>query len=222
MHKVKKAIIFAFSVLAFSSCHQESNEEQLMVHLDGRIKPQLLSLDIVDSTNSCLSWDLSQELSPMLHHELKNFGSLYIKNTDFLDEEVDIFELNKSIQRNPKMLNSKIANTEFISAVEIFEHKVTPIRQKIQTSHQKAQTCLLSIKARVKVFDLRKSQPELVLSEIVHYESSIPWQLSNIDYRKTNYLTTQYKLTPLALGHRHLVSNMAKKIHDYVLLAKSK
>ena len=217
---LKKAIIFGLIALGFTSCEQTDKAHQTLVHQDGRIKPKLLTLNVIDRSSNSIPWDLSSEFTELVHHQLKNFGSIYLQSPEDLDENIDPYELAKQIQRSPKLCSTKIGAEEFLASVEIIEHKIAPTGHK--TIQANAQTHLLTIKARIKVFDLRKNKAELVLSEIVESQTFVPWQLSTINYKKNHINTTQYKVTPIGLGHKQMAQQISERIHDYVLLAKSR
>ncbi len=217
---LKKAILFGFIALGFTSCEQTEKAHQTLVYQDGRIKPKLLTLNVVDHSSNSIPWDLSSEFTELVNHHLKNFGSIYLQPIEELDENIDPHELAKQLHRCPKLCSTKLGAEEFLASVEIIEHKISPTGHK--TIQANSQTHLLTIKARIKVFDLRKSKSELVLSEIVESQTFIPWQLSTINYKKNHLNTTQYKVTPLGLGHKQTAQKIAKRIHDYVLLAKSR
>lgn len=217
-----RIIVLSLVTLLFSSCEHSFSTNQTMVHQDGRVKPKLLLMDVIDNTNSILPWDLATEFNLSLNEQLRNFGTIYIKKFSELNLDLDPIVLGKSIQRSPQKIPHDLPGVEFLAAVEIIEHKLTPLAQKPNISHPDAQTQNLNIKARIKIFDLRKKEPELILSEIIRYQSYIPWQLSTINYKKHHYLTTQYKITPIGLGNRQVCHNIAQRVHDYVLLGKSR
>jgi hypothetical protein len=218
----KKAIFIGIIALGFTACENSKEEQQTLVHLDGRSKPQILLLDVIDHSDSAVPWDISSEFNQQLSHELRNYGSLYLKSPEDISSDFDSLSLAKKLQRSPFEKKQLQVNTEFLTTVEIIEHKITPVPQKPSISHPNALTHQLSIKARVKVFDIRRNQSVLILSEIIEQEAFIPWQLSTINYKKNNYKTAQYKMTPLGINHKQIVQNIAKKVHDYVLLAKSR
>lgn len=220
MHK--NFITLGLLIIGLSSCQEITTDSSVHVHLDGRSKPKVLVLDIIDHSQSSLPWDLSLELSEKIKDNLKNFGTIYLKDSLALHENVDSHELAKQIQKKPSFDSHIVLDCEFIVAIEVIEHVLTPIPEKKNPSHPQAQSQSFSCKTRVKVFDVRHETAQLILSEIVSHEGFVPWQLSTINYKKTHYLTKQYKITPIGLGHKTLSQTIAKKIEDYVLLAKSR
>lgn len=218
----KRVIILGLTTLLFTSCEHTYSTNQLMVHQDGRTKPKLLLMDVLDHSNSILPWDLAAEFNLSLNEQLQNFGTIYLKNFDDLQSDLDPIELSKTIQRTPQKVPSNLPGIEFLAAIELIEHRLVPLSQKPNVSHPDAQTQNLNIRARLKIFDLRKKEPELILSEIIRYQSYIPWQLSTINYKKHHYLTTQYKITPIGLGNKQISQSIAQRIHDYVLIGKSR
>ncbi len=219
---LKNVSLYLFFLLTFSSCDYSKQSATQLVYEDGRHKPQLTLLSVIDKSLHHLPWDLSEEFHQALFQELKTYASLYLKPIDSFSEIADLNGLTKKLQRTPLDPIDLGVKTEFLVSAEIIEHHISIQPQKIILSHPEAQSQLLQMQVRLKVFDIRKQPQELILSEIVNHELHIPWQHSTVNYNKIRFKMSAYKNTPFALAHKQLSQKVAKKIHDYVLLAKSK
>jgi hypothetical protein len=217
----KSVFISALTILFLSSCNYSNKQELETVYQDGRGKPHLTILQVVDSSQNTLPWDLSHEMTSILESQIKAFGAIYLEDQEQISTDLEYTQLAKKIIRNPNEIDAVNSKTEFLSIVEIIDHQQQAIHDKKNLAHPEATAQLLTIKARVKVYDLRKAIPSLVLSEIINHESTIPWQMTKVNYKKNHYMTKQYLVTPIGLAHKQLMHKTAKRIHDYVLLAKS-
>ncbi len=218
---LKKSLLCGLYLLSLASCEHRIDQSQELMHDDGRAKPKVAILNIVDHSNSSLPWDLSQELTDEITDKLKNQGSMFIVGQDELTwvKEPDFEKVNPF--KDADFIKTCKPNAEFVVCIEMINHLLLPSKGRQNMSHPNAQTHDLNIKARVKVFDIRKEVPKLILSEIVEESQTVPWQLSTIDYRKNHFKTTQYKITPIGLCHKRLINAIANHLQDYVLLAKS-
>ena len=219
---MQKSLFFSFLTILFLTGCDYSNQTQLeTVYQDGRGKPHLTLMQVVDSSQNSLPWDLSQEMTSLVENQIKALGAIYLEDQEKISTDLEFSQLAKKIIRNPQNIDSIDAKTEFLSIVEIIDHRQDAVHEKKNLAHPEATAMLLTIKARIKVYDLRKVIPSLVLSEIVTHEAMIPWQMTKVNYKKNHYLTKQYLVTPIGLAHKQLANKAAKRIHDYVLLAKS-
>lgn len=218
---LKKSLLCGLYLLSLVGCENRVDQSQELRHDDGRAKPKVAILNIIDHSNSCLPWDLSQELTTEITDKLKNQASIFIVSQDELtwEKEPDFEKIHPF--KNDNFIKTYRPNAEFIVCIEMINHLLLPSKQKQNMAHPNAQTQNLVIKARVKVFDVRKDEPKLILSEIVTESQIVPWQLSTIDYKKNHFKTNQYKITPIGLSHKRLIHTITNHIQDYVLLAKS-
>ena len=73
---------------------------------------------------------------------------------------------------------------------------------------------------RARIIDLRSSKPSIILQEFIRYSHKIPTNSLQIDYEKNCFGTPNYPATPIAVGHRGLSKEIAKRLEDYILIKK--
>jgi hypothetical protein len=214
-------ITCALLSLSVSSCSSYRQDNPTTVYEDGRGKPHLTLIDIADRSQHLLPWDLSVELTPALTKNIRSLGAIYLEPHDALPMEIDETRMTTQLMRNHQIPLEWHGTTEFVALVEIIDHYLSPQIEKTSLMRQSSRSQHLSIKARLKIFDLRKTDAKLVLSEIVTHEAVIPSSHQLANYTKNHYTQKNYTSTPIGTAHKNFVAKIGGRIHDYVLLAKS-
>jgi hypothetical protein len=217
---IKKILLSGICLLSLVGCEKKQEQDQILMHEDGRSKPKVALFNIYDHSLSSLPWDLSLEFTHDMTEKLKALGTLFVLNQDDLNWNTEVdFEKVKPY-RDGHFLKDAKPNADFVVCIEMIEHMLVPLAQKQNVAHPNAQTHELIVKARLKVYDIRSIEPKVILSEILSETSTVPWQLATVDYRKNHYKTNHYKITPVGLTHKKLMQTMTKRLQDYILLSK--
>jgi hypothetical protein len=109
-------------------------------------------------------------------------------------------------------MKREFQNEEFVAFLELVEHEFVPVK----TSNN------LNMAVRLRVVDLRPAQPKIVLQETIRDSYFVPNTLIPNDYSVEVWGTDAYKKSPMGIAHSMLVQEIASRISDYVLLAKSR
>lgn len=216
MKKTFPLLLFTFSLL-FSGCSPNNSSEQTTYHKDGRAKPKVALLPVIDSSESSLPWSLSQEFTEGLQ------GRFLKQSNLFLLHDYNVIRLKKGINpftEESSWLQEMESSAEFVVFVEIAEHSLIPKTDESLFNISNAPSYHLNVNVRVKVVDMRQKQPKTILQEIFQENYTIPWQLSSIDYSKTSWGKTSFFISPMGLAHAGLMRKISAQIEDYILLAQ--
>ncbi|MES2274011.1 MAG: CT253 family lipoprotein [Chlamydiota bacterium] len=205
------------SLLALSlfGCSR-NNDEMSRFHEDGRAKPVVAVASMIDTTSFDTAWSLSEEFTSMIVGSLSKSGELFVEGTD-----------DDSFVENPfgtdlSWVKHEFQSKEFAVFLELVEHEAAPvIRSKKNVSHQEL-SVNLNMAVRVRVIDLRGSQPKIVLQEMVRDSYFIPKTLLPTDYSEAVWGTAEYRKSPMGIAHSQLGREIANRISEYILLAKSR
>lgn len=211
--------IFLFAV----SCKIKESEEGLRYHDDGREKPIVTIVPVFERIEPNLSWSLSDEFTYLLRERLHKTGNIFLTSESSTLTSLSKIQTNQhpfSIDLN--WVKQTFTNEQFVVFFELVEHDVRPKAVKAPFSQEEKSTYFLDMLMRVRVVDLRKATPQIILQEFVSYSHKISNQGLEVDYAKNSYGTNSYPATPLAAGHRGLSKKVASRLEDYILLAKSK
>ena len=142
----------------------------------------------------------------------------YCRRVDLHSQE------DSSLSANPfacdlAWIKSEFPDHEFAVFLELAEHDFVP-PVKNHSSGEVPNN--LSMGIRIRVVDLRGASPKIVLQEIVRDAYYIPRTLLPTDYSSVTWGTEEYRKSPMGIAHAQIAREVAARISEYILLAKSR
>jgi hypothetical protein len=216
---MRKILLLLALMFLTVRCGENTNMELSSHHTDGRAKPKVAVMPVLDSTESNLPWSLSQEFTDGLEKRFLRHSNL------FLLHDYNAMTMRRNV--NPFIdgdawLREIDPSAEFVVFVELSEHRLIPKTSENLFNLKNSPSYQLHMSIRVKVMDLRQQQPKTILQEMFTETYTIPWQLSGIDYDKTSWGKTSFFISPMGLAHAGLIRKISGQIEDYILLAKTR
>lgn len=205
-------VLTAFALL--SSCNRGSNDEMSRFHEDGRIKPSVAIASMLDTTTFDASWSLSDELTQGVMNQITSTGQVYVHS-----EQESPFTQNP-FDTDLRWMKREFLSEEFVAFLELVEHEFAPVKTNGVTSQEASSNLNMSV--RLRVVDLRSDTPKIVLQEMIRDSYFIPKTLIPCDYTVEVWGTENYRKTPMGVAHAQLIAEIANRITDYILLAKSR
>lgn len=188
-------------------------------HEDGRAKPVVAIASVIDATSSELPWSLSEELTDSIVHKVSDRGLLFVSSPDGIALADNPFGSDLS------WVKREFSEQEFAVFLELVEHEAVPAnmsrKQAANLSPNEVSTNL-NMSLRLRVLDLRGSEPRIVLQEMVRDSYFIPKSQLRPNYTVSGWGTSEYTSTPIGIAHAQLVQEVASRLNDYILLAKSR
>jgi hypothetical protein len=209
--------------LIAAGCTQKQTNDQATHFSNGEVKPVVAVVPVIDSASDVnITWNLSDELTEDIYSRLLNKEKLYIIG----DQKVRSMVKNLGSAHNPfgtdlAWTKTTFAEDEFVVFLELLEHKERPMTSK-KTSSPMDSAIELNMSVRVRILDLRKEQPEVILQEIIHDSHYIPRQFTRLNFHQVEWGKETYGISPLGLAHAQLTKEISTRIQDYILLAKSR
>lgn len=200
--------------LAAVSCNRGNNDEMSRFHEDGRAKPTVAIASLLDTTTFDVSWSLSEELTEGIMNLIAGTGQVYVHS-----KEESPFTENP-FGSDLTWMKREFHAEEFVAFLELVEHEFTPVKSK-NYSPQEASTNL-NMAVRLRVVDLRPAVPKIVLQEMIRDSYFIPKTLIPNDYSVDVWGTEGFRKSPMGVAHAQLIQDIASRIADYILLAKSR
>lgn len=218
----KRALIFFFSCCFFSCGVKKESSNSYTYHDDGTAKPKIALVPIIDSSESDLPWDLSEEFTEAIESRLKQSEELFLtQDFEILGKNPDIFAQINPFFEDMNWLYESNSVTEFIVFIELVNHKLIPKEQDARFfSLSMGPQFTLEIAFRVKVVDIRKETPKVVLQEILEDSFPISWRLASADYGENGFSKTAFFLSPIGSAHLQMIKKISQQVQDYILLAK--
>lgn len=205
--------IFFLSLYVAGCCHRCDENTVTRYHEDGRAKPIAALPMMIDTTSFDASWSISEEFTSSIAAALNQEGKIFVQShDDFAIASTPFFDDLSWVKR-------EFSSQEFTVFLELVEHELAPA-SKTPSGQEVANN--LNMGVRIRILDLRGSDPKIVLQEKISDSYYIPKTLFPIDYNKVGWGTEEYKNSPLGIAHSRLVKEIAARVSEYILLAKSR
>jgi hypothetical protein len=220
----KLSALSALVILATSCTHQKDDTVQQATAQQQALQPRpiIALVPIVDNTKNDLPWSLSEELTSTIHYRLSQKGNVYLSDQN---KVVGITKhLNKSqnpFSDNLSWVKKAFNGSEFVVFMELIEHVESPLKSSKDASRLDA-PAELNMSMRVRVVDLRSSQPAIVLQEMVHDSHHVPKQFTRANFHQVPWGQDSFNISPLGLAHAQFTKEIASRVEDYVILAKNR
>ncbi len=215
--------IAALSLLAGCSTTSSGSDTITRFYDDGRAKPIVAILPVIDNSGQDFPWNLSEELSYSIYNRVAKRGNFWIdsfvqnaKVAKNLPRHIDLF--GKDIS----WVKTRFPNHEFVTVLELIEHDIHEKTSKNSFLDKVTPSCELDMAIRVRVFDVRSEKPEIVLQEVISQSNLIPRQTGLTDKGSDRWRQKTYTVSPLGFSHLQLSKEVVRRIEEYVHLAKSK
>jgi hypothetical protein len=181
---------------------------------DGRCKPIVAIVPVIDSTDADYCWDMGEELTDLVYESAMEENNLFVLPLDRVEsissrysrEELNGINLDFAL---------RFGNAEFVILMELIEHHYCPYEKgkitPIYPLHNRQCDSVLCMKVRLRVIDVRYEKPVLVLQEIFKSNHMIPRAEDEIDYTISSWGTPTYKRTPVAIAHQKMASDLLNR-----------
>jgi hypothetical protein len=213
---MRTILVLIFGCL-MASCTQNA-EHMTRYHEDGRTKPAIAIASMIDTTTYDCPWSLSEELTSMIVSRIAQNGKIFIHSTPEFPFVENPFGSDLS------WIKREFRNEEFAVFLELVEHADVPVlksnKPPVNLAPQEVSTNL-KMAVRVRIIDLRKDTPKIVLQEIIRGSYFIPKTLIPTNYNQTVWGSEEYRKSPMGIAHIQLVEEITSRVSDYLLLAKS-
>ncbi len=218
----RRIILLLFILFASSCSGRYSNLSKY--HYNGSSKPSVTLVPLYDHSDITLPWNLSNELTTGIREYLADNNKFYIATPE--DTKKHLPELgNIDLTSTNHSFSNVFKPNEFVILVELIDHQKIPYkRQSIRPVYPADGKIdhVLSMKARIKVLDIREEKPKLVLQEILKSNHLIPEQIASITPEERPWGSKTYYFSPIGIAHRRLERDIAARLEDYIMIAKSK
>lgn len=214
---MRKWLYYISMILLFTGCSEKSDEFSLY-HEDGRAKPVVVITPVIDSTSYEVPWSLAEEFTDTIVNKLAQKGVLYLPEDN---------KHHSHVSKNPfgtdiDWIKNHYSNAEFVVFLELVKHRDEHVKKNEEPIDVKLCSHDLNISMRVRAVDLRGNKPKVILQELVKSSYYISKNVLHTDYDIVVWGVDEYLLSPMGLAHQSFSKEIADRISDYVLLAKSR
>lgn len=211
-----KRVLLAFTAAAaFLTGCGRTNCDFVRYHDDGRQKPIVAIVPMVDLCDAKVPWDIKKEITQGVIDKLRCSGQLYV---------IPDQEMPKDALKNlsPQALSQAFAGNEFVVTMELLSHEEIPyVPHQVYPIYSKNGDVknVLALTLRLQVIDLRNNAPHIILQEVVKSNHMIldGECLEDVNYKELSWGTQGYKKTPVGVAHMRLEKDVANQVEDYVM-----
>lgn len=211
MRYLSMAVLAIFAAGCCGRCKED--QSAMRFHEDGRAKPVVALAAMIDTSLFEVPWSLSDEFTSLIYQKIARNSSIFIQSRDDFAIAANPFTDDLS------WVKREFQEEEFAVFLELVEHNLQPTSKKA-SDLESANSLEMGI--RIRVVDLRSQEPKIVLQEIVRESYYIPKSLVSTDYESIIWGSNGYRKTPLGIAHNRIAQEVAQRVSDYVLLAKSR
>jgi len=214
---------FAIALICFLiGCQSNKKSERVArFHDDGRAKPVVTIVPVIDSTYYNVPWSISEEFTNIIKNNISKQGNIYFgkENSTHLSTTINPFGKDISWAKD-------LSNTEFLVFLELIEHEDVPIVKTVKNPNKipeiRRSSFNLNISMRIRIIDVRKRTPQIVLQEKIKENFYIANNIEKPNYNTVTLGTKEYKRSPLSKAHTKFSKKIIDRISDYIMLAKSR
>jgi len=212
--------IFSLCIALFG-CTKNANEQTSRFHDDGRAKPVVAVVPVFDRAQAKVSWSLSEEFTNQLRQRLFKKNRFYLSTSEEIDAAT-----SKLIDENPFSTDygwmiKTFEGHEFVVFTELIEHDIHAKPLKNNFLDKLTPSCELSMTMRIRIFDLRSPEPQIILQELIHQSHLIPKPSDLMRENPDRWKKMTFNVSPMGLAHSQLSKEVSKRIEDYILLSQS-
>ena len=195
---------------------QEESKQQIQVAL----KPVVAIAPVINSTEEDSTWSLSDEFTYCITHQLaqKNHFSLINFDKTLATAQQPTLSQNP-FEQDVSWLKKAFSHHGFVVFLELVEHNEVVRQNDKQTIDSKKCSAELLMTMRVRVFDLRKNEPKVVLQELVHESHLIPRPFTRSNFQQEKWGHEMFTISPMGLAHSQFIKHICNRLEDYILLA---
>lgn len=220
---MSRIIVFCALLMTITGCQLSVPNINFRYYDDGREKPIVTLIPMFNRMDLPFAWDIAKELTNQLRSDIQKKGSLFLSPQEMSDAITSsLSDEEQPFSKDYSWVKNFFQKEQFLVFLELVEHEIAPQSTRIPFSQEVKSTYLLKMLVRARIIDLRSPKPSVILQEFIRYSHKIPTNSLQIDYEKNCFGTPNYSATPIAVGHRGLCKEIAKRLEDYILLAKSK
>ena len=207
---LKIVLTFALSLLAVGCGPRYV--DYFPYHDDGRPKPKVVLLPVVDESTADLPWDVSQELTSSMRYEIMNNGELYLWSQEEVDRQVartgpvDFFTPEGALAHN-------FCGADFVILTEFLEQK-DPLAAGHLPHYVPCREVV--IKTRIKVVDIRGNCPRIVQQEIFTNSYIVSSELERKLPAKSGVGAVAYQRTPVGNAHQRMVLDVVDRMEKVI------
>lgn len=211
--------LFSLSFL-LAGCQKDNNTSYTTTSQMQQSKPLVAIAPMVDHSETELGWDLSDEFTYCISTKLLQKNKFRV-----VDPQKTKTQIKKAkVHTNPfgndlSWVKNTFPGDDFVVFMELIEHR-EQLRETDSSKKPEHSHADLNVTLRLRIVDIRKEQPLIVLQEIIQDSHFIPRQLTSYNQQQAPWNSEGFSISPVGIAHASLIKELTARIEDYVVLSK--
>lgn len=216
-------IVLAIPLLALvlGGCNDDDDDQYSSVSSQApqvQKKPIVSIVPVIDNTKNDYNWNLSDELSCTIYNRIAWKDRVAVNKASQVRKKLrEIKESRYPFGPEISWTKKAFQGDEFVVFLELVDHEEVPkINRKKPIDLQNASVDL-NMSMRVRVIDLRQSEPKIILQELIHDSHFIPRPLTQANFLQVEWGDDGFSVSPIGLAHAGFTKQIASRIEDYIV-----
>lgn len=218
--------ILSASLLALiaGGCNSNgSNDTQAFNQTATQEKPIVSIVPVIDNTKSGYDWNLSDELSSTIYNRLAQQDNFFIVGAPQVRAKIKkLKEGENPFGPDISWVKKAFQGDDFVVFLELVEHEEVYKQDRKKTADPQECSADLNMSMRVRVFDLRGTEPRTVLQELIHDSHFIPRQFTQANFYQVHWGHESFSISPIGLAHAEFTKEITSRLEDYILMSSKK
>lgn len=211
--------LLALTLVTGCRLHLVTQEDSMQQTQTASLKPIVAIVPVIDHTEDA-DWNLSDEFTYCINHQLAQKNHLFLVDLDKTRAITQQFILTQNpFGQDISWLKKTFSSQEFVVFLELVEHNEVARQDNKKLVDSAKCSAELLMTMRIRVFDLRKDEPKVVLQELVHASHFIPRPFTRSNFQQEKWGHEMFTISPMGLAHSQFVKHICNRLEDYILLA---
>lgn len=211
--------IFSASIL-FTGCQKQSSD--VSSSQSQTLKPVVAIAPVIDHSESGLSWDLSDEFTYSLSSRLAQKNKLSVADPQKTKTQIKKAKTHENpFSTDLNWMKKTFSGEEFVVFMELIEHREQIRESEVANKAPESLPADLNLALRIRIVDIRKEEPLVVLQEIIQDTHFIPRQFTRYNFQQAPWNSEEFSISPVGIAHSLLIKELSSRIEDYIFLSRS-
>lgn len=210
--------------LALCSCHNDDSASVSQIYqVPIESQPIVAVVPVIDNTKTSYDWNLSDELSSSIYAHLAERDHLRLVSSSKVRLKTKpLLEKNNPFDSDISWIKKNFRDEEFVVFLELVEHEEVLADARKKKPDPEKSSAELRMSLRIRAFDLRGSEPVVVLQELATDTYFIHPQFNQVNFYQVSWKDPTFEMSPVGLAHEKFTKEIARRIDDYILLTLNK
>lgn len=215
------ALCAIMSIALIGCGPQNTGELSTRLQEDEQPSPIVAVIPVFDRSGANMGWSLSEEFTDHLRDRLHRQNTFCLTSSSAIRSMISqLNETHQPFSQDIDWIKTSFKDQEFVVFSELVEHNIHDKPQTGAFMDKFSHSCELSATIRIRIFDIRGSEPIIVLQELIHQTHLVP-RLSTMPTLDRNcWKNLSFHVSPIGLAHTQLVKEVEGRITEYISLAQ--